>query len=117
MAPLEQALPVVQCVQMLPDVDLKYSSIAELTFYILFSVRGVLLPQTEEIVWNTQSSSLQVTTSSILVSLGALPQIQPWNLSCLLWYYEFSKLLPFLSYSFACPWIITRSGEIKGTKY
>ncbi|EDM11050.1 interphotoreceptor matrix proteoglycan 2, isoform CRA_b [Rattus norvegicus] len=32
----------------------------------LINVRGVLLPQTEEIVWNTQSSSLQVTTSSIL---------------------------------------------------
>ncbi|XP_031220576.1 interphotoreceptor matrix proteoglycan 2 isoform X2 [Mastomys coucha] len=32
----------------------------------LINVRGVLLPQTEDIVWNTQSSSLQVTTSSIL---------------------------------------------------
>nr|XP_034370861.1 interphotoreceptor matrix proteoglycan 2 isoform X2 [Arvicanthis niloticus] len=32
----------------------------------LINVRGVLLPQTEDIVGNTQSSSLQVTTSSIL---------------------------------------------------
>ncbi|XP_051006405.1 interphotoreceptor matrix proteoglycan 2 [Acomys russatus] len=32
----------------------------------LINVRGVLLPRKEDIVWHTQSSSLQVTTSSIL---------------------------------------------------
>ncbi|XP_037065602.1 interphotoreceptor matrix proteoglycan 2 [Peromyscus leucopus] len=32
----------------------------------LINVRGVLLPQIEDIVWNTQSSSLQVTTPAIL---------------------------------------------------
>ncbi|XP_036074889.1 interphotoreceptor matrix proteoglycan 2 [Rousettus aegyptiacus] len=32
----------------------------------LINVRGVLLPQTEDLVWNTQSSSLQTTSSSIL---------------------------------------------------
>ncbi|XP_036059327.1 interphotoreceptor matrix proteoglycan 2 [Onychomys torridus] len=32
----------------------------------LVNVRGVLLPQIEDIVWNTPSSSLQVTTSAVL---------------------------------------------------
>ncbi|XP_037690799.1 interphotoreceptor matrix proteoglycan 2 [Choloepus didactylus] len=32
----------------------------------LISVRGILLPQTEDIVWNTQNSSLQATPPSIL---------------------------------------------------
>ncbi|KAL1787209.1 interphotoreceptor matrix proteoglycan 2 [Sigmodon hispidus] len=32
----------------------------------LVNVRGVLLPQTEDIVWNSQSSSLQVATPSLL---------------------------------------------------
>ncbi|XP_040606612.1 interphotoreceptor matrix proteoglycan 2 [Mesocricetus auratus] len=34
----------------------------------LVNVKGVLLPQTEDIVWNAQSSSLQVTTPSSLAN-------------------------------------------------
>lgn len=36
---------------------------------VISSVRGVLLPQTEDLVWNTQISTLQATSSSILVSM------------------------------------------------
>lgn len=47
---------------------------------VLSSVRGVLRHQTEDLVWNTQSSSLQATPSSILVCFYILCQNQALKL-------------------------------------
>lgn len=92
---------------------------------VISSVRGVLLPQSDDQVWNTQSSSLQESLPSILVSmfLCFMPRTRPSKASllhaliCLLWHHEFLKLFLFQIFSYIILGTLFIVVKLMGPKY